>query len=464
MELVDRPATEQLALLNAGDLSATELVDACRARSQLTEPVLNALVSVDWDRAAERAGALDSDRSLHRDAPLRGLVTAHKDLLDTAGVVTTYGSQVYASHVPAANSPLVDVLAAAGVIVAGKTNTPEFGAGSHTFNSVHGVTRNPWDPARSAGGSSGGAAAALSCGSLSVADGSDLGGSLRNPASFCGIVGFRPSSGTVPGAPGADPRITMPTGGPMGRCVSDVGLLLEAMTGSSATSHAGEAPRVLFSIGHGDLPVDPAVVSLVEDAALRLEAAGWRVETGDLPVAGVDRCFEVLRSLAYFLMHPNLRDDPRVKETVRFEIRRGAALGHEEIRGALADESRIRATFDRMFDTFDLLLTPTSQVPPFPVGDEWVEEIDGVGLGTYTDWMRSCSRLSVPGGPSISLPAGFTDEGLPVGVQLSGRRGADADLLATAELAESVLGTSPRPPISVLAGLDPDSLPPGPVA
>lgn len=250
----------------------------------------------------------------------------------------------------------------------------------------------------------------------------------------------------------------------MGRCVSDVGLLLEAMTGSSATSHAGEAPRVLFSIGHGDLPVDPAVVSLVEDAALRLEAAGWRVETGDLPVAGVDRCFEVLRSLAYFLMHPNLRDDPRVKETVRFEIRRGAALGHEEIRGALADESRIRATFDRMFDTFDLLLTPTSQVPPFPVGDEWVEEIDGVSLGTYTDWMRSCSRLSVPGGPSISLPAGFTDEGLPVGVQLSGRRGADADLLATAELAESVLGTSPRPPISVLAGLDPDSLPPGPVA
>ncbi len=464
MELVDRPAIEQVALLRAGDLSATELLAACRERALLTEPIVNALVSLDWERAADRARALDSDRSLCAGAPLRGLVTAHKDLLDTAGAPTTYGSTVYADHVPAANSPLVDLLATAGMVVAGKTNTPEFGAGSHTFNNVHGVTRNPWDPARSPGGSSGGAAAALSCGSLSVADGSDLGGSLRNPASFCGIVGFRPSSGTVPGTTSADPRITMPTNGPMGRCVSDVGLLLAAMTGRSAAPSRVEAPRLLLSIDHGDLPVEPAVVSVVEDAARQLEAAGWLVEATDLPLPGVDRCFEILRSLTYFLTHPDLRDDPRVKETVRFEIERGATLDQEEIRGALADESRIRSTFNQMFDSFDLVLTPTCQVPPFPVGDEWVTEINGVRLDKYTDWMRSCSRLTVPGGPSISLPAGFTDKGLPVGVQLSGQLGADTDLLAAAEVAESVLETSSCPPIGLLAGLDPASLPPGPTA
>jgi|TARA_B100001964_G_scaffold225922_1_gene274233 amidase len=463
VELVDRPATEQLELLKVGDLSAVELLAACRDRALLTEPVVNALISVDWDRATDRARALDSDRSFCDGAPLRGLVTAHKDLLDTAGMVTTYGSTVYADHIPTVNNPLVDVLASAGVVVIGKTNTPEFGAGSHTFNSVHGVTRNPWDPARSAGGSSGGAAAALACGSLCVADGSDLGGSIRNPASFCGIVGFRPSSGTVPGTTSADHRITMPSNGPMGRCVSDVRILLTAMTGGSAMSPRVETPRVLFSVDHGDLPVAPAVARLVEQAARQLEAAGWRIESGDLPLPSVDRCFETLRSLAYFLMLPGLLGDSRVKETVRFEIARGMALGEDEIRTAVADEILIRTAFDNLFESVDLVLTPTSQVPPFPVGAEWVADINGVGLAIYTDWMRSCSRLTVPGGPSISLPAGFTDKGLPIGIQLSGQRGADAYLLAAAELAEAVLGTAPRPPIDVLSGFDPTGLPPGPI-
>jgi amidase len=163
-------------------------------------------------------------------------------------------------------------------------------------------------------------------------------------------------------------------------------------------------------------------------------------------------------------MQPGLLGDHRVKETVRFEIARGMALGEDEIRTALADEIRIRATFDQMFDTVDLVLTATSQVPPFPVGNEWVAEIDGTRLDVYTDWMRSCSRLTVPGGPSISLPAGLTDEGLPVGIQLSGQRGADAHLLAAAELAEAVLGTSSHPPIGRLSGLDPAALPRGPTA
>ena len=202
-------ALEQRRLLEGRRLSARELLDACRRRAEATEPVVNALVEVDWERGASVADRLDAEPGFLPDAPLRGLVIAHKNLLDTAGVRTTYGSPAFAGHVPTVSHPLVGLLAGAGTVFVGKTNTPEFGAGSHTFNPVHGLTRNPWDPTRSAGGSSGGAAAALACGSLSLADGSDLGGSLRNPASFCGIVGFRPSKGTIPGFPPLDGRLGM---------------------------------------------------------------------------------------------------------------------------------------------------------------------------------------------------------------------------------------------------------------
>ncbi|MBC8195387.1 MAG: amidase [Acidimicrobiia bacterium] len=464
MDPVDLPAVEQFRLMEAGALSAGELLEACSKRASITEPVVNALVAVDWNKAAELATALDSDRSLCRGAPLRGLVTAHKDLLDTAGVPTTYGSTVYARHVPETDNPLVALLHRAGVVPVGKTNTPEFGAGSHTFNSVYGVTRNPWNPGLTAGGSSGGAAAALACGSLSIADGSDLGGSLRNPASFCGIVGFRPSAGRVPGNTGADPRITMPTNGPMGRTVADVGLLFGAMTGHLEPPVQVDPPRALLSLDHGDLPVDPAVRRLVEDAAGTLEEEGWQIQSGDLSLAGADACFETLRSLAYSLMHPDLVDDGRVKATVRGEIVRGMSLHPDDVDSALVTEARIRQLWRRIFDDHDVVITPTSQVPPFPVGQEWVTEIEGVHLPNYTDWMRSCSRLTVTGAPSVSLPAGFTGDGLPVGVQLSCRRGSDAYLLAVAEAAEMCMGVDSQPPIEAIAAISPDDLPPGPPA
>ena len=470
MEPADLPAVKQAALLTDGFLSARELLESCRQRAEATEPVVNALVATDWDRAADRALALDDDRSLCADGSLRGLVTAHKDLLDTAGVVTTYGSVVFADHVPDVDHPLVSALRVAGVVAVGKTNTPEFGAGSHTFNPVYGVTRNPWDPSRSAGGSSGGAASALACGSLSVADGSDLGGSLRNPASFCGIVGFRPSAGWISHRVASDPRISMPTTGPMGRCVADVAMLLDAMTDGTALPGAPEdgpdssthRPRIGLSLDHGDLPVDPEVRSVVEAAAHRLEAAGWRVDAATLPLAGADRCFATLRSFSYSLMHPGLVDDARVKSTVRREIASGLALTDDEVAAALAEEQRLRREWSRLFSSVDIALTPTSQVPPFPVGDEWVTRIDGDDLDTYTEWMRSCSRLTVPGGPSLSLPAGFTDDGLPVGIQLSAARGADLRLLGFARIAEEVLGVWPRPPIDALASMEPATLPPGP--
>ncbi len=464
MSPADLTAVEQLRLLGNRSLSSRELLDACRKRAEATEPVVNALIDADWGRAGLLAEQFDSDPGFLADAPLRGLVIAHKNLLDTAGMRTTYGSPAFAGHVPRQNHPLVDLMAAAGTVFVGKTNTPELGAGSHTFNPVHGLTRNPWDPSRSAGGSSGGAAAALACGSLSLADGSDLGGSLRNPASFCGIVGFRPSSGTSPGFPPLDHRIRMPTVGPMARTVGDLALFHGMMSQRPVNLEARPPARLLVSPDHGDLPVDAAVRRVLAEAATLLAGAGWTVEESNPPADGADACFEVLRSLGYAVRSAGLVDNDEVKATVRQEVREGLALTEGAIARAVAEENRLRAAWDSFLGPDDVLLSPTSQVPPFPVGDEWVHEIEGRSLDRYTDWMRSCSRLTVFAGPSISIPAGWSDDGtVPIGIQLSGARNQDRRLLYVAAAAEEVLGTGRRPPIDALSATDPATLPPGPI-
>jgi len=466
MDLAALTATEQKALLEAGQASCRELLADCRTRAEMTEPVVNAIPTVHWDTADALAGRLDDDLTLLEGAPLRGLVTAFKDLLDTEGVRTTSGSPVFADRVPAADDPLVAHLRRCGVVPVGKTNTPEFGKGSHTFNPVLGLTRNPWAPSRSAGGSSGGAAAALACGSVSVADGSDLGGSLRNPASFNGVVGFRPTSGSIPHNPPPDPRTDQPIAGPMGRTVADVAMFLGAMTGAEMPgAPMGQPPRVAVSVDLGDLPLDPAVRSATRQAADVLSDAGWAVVETCPDLTGVDRCFEDLRGLFQTFKLAPLVDDPRVKATARYEIRLGLSLDDDRIAEAVATEARIRHDWERFFADggFDALLSATSQVPPFPVGMEWVDEVDGVHLEHYTNWMRSCSRITVTGAPAASLPVGFTDQGLPVGVQFSARRGGDADLLAVLAAAEEVFGTMPPPDVGALAVLDPTSLPPGPL-
>ena len=466
MDLAGFSATEQKALLDVGRASCRELLASCRYRAELTEPVVNAIPTTDWETAEALAGRLDDDPELSAGAPLRGLVTAHKDLADTAGVRTTYGSPVYAEHIPEEDSPLVAHLRGTGLVSIGKTNTPEFGKGSHTFNPVHGLTRNPWDPAKSAGGSSGGAAVALACGSVSVADGSDLGGSLRNPASFNGVVGFRPTSGAIIHDVVRDPRIRQPMSGPMGRTVADVALLLGAMTDQVvAPDPASERPRVAFSPDLGDLPLDPEVRAATRNAADMLADAGWDIVEACPDLTGADRCFEDLRGLSMALSFAHLVDDDRVKETARYEIGLGLAMGVNRIAEAVEAEQHLRASWGRFFavGSFDMLLSATSQVPPFPVGIEWVEEIDGVHFDQYTHWMRSCSRITVPGGPAVSVPAGFTADGLPVGVQLAAPRDHDHALIAFAAAAEEVFGPCPAPDLGALAVLDPATLPPGPL-
>ena len=466
MDLAALTATEQKLLLDAGKASCRELLNDCRTRAEITEPVVNAIPTVHWETAEDLAGRLDDDQTLLRGTPLRGLVTAFKDLGDTAGVLTTRGSPVFEDHIPTEDAPLIAQLRRCGVVPVGKTNTPEFGKGSHTFNPVLGLTRNPWDPTRSAGGSSGGAAVGLACGSLSIADGSDLGGSLRNPAAFNGVVGFRPTTGSIPLDVHPDPRTDQPIVGPMGRTVADMALLLQVMSATEmSTDPVTTVPRVAFSPDLGDLPVDPDIRTTTGRAVDALADAGWEVEEACPDLTGADQCFEDLRALFQTFNMAALVDDERVKATARYEIRLGLSLHADRVAGAVATEGRIRSEWDRFFveGRFDAFLSPTTQVPPFPVGMEWVDEIDGVPLDHYTHWMRSCSRITVTGAPSASIPAGFTDGGLPVGVQFAGRRHGDAPLVALLAAAEEVFGTAPAPDIGALATLDPRTLPPGPL-
>jgi amidase len=466
MDLAALTATEQKLLLDAGKASCRELLADCRTRAEMTEPVVNAIPTVHWETAEDLAGRLDDDQTLLRGTPLRGLVTAFKDLGDTAGVLTTRGSPVFEDHIPTEDAPLIAQLRRCGVVPVGKTNTPEFGKGSHTFNPVLGLTRNPWDPTRSAGGSSGGAAVGLACGSLSIADGSDLGGSLRNPAAFNGVVGFRPTTGSIPLDVHPDPRTDQPIVGPMGRTVADMALLLQVMSATEvSTDPVTTVPRVAFSPDLGDLPVDPDIRATTGRAVDALADAGWEVEEACPDLTGADQCFEDLRALFQTFHMAALVDDERVKATARYEIRLGLSIDADRVAGAVATEGRIRSEWDRFLveGRFDAFLSPTTQVPPFPVGMEWVDEIDGVTLDHYTHWMRSCSRITVTGAPSASIPAGFTDGGLPVGVQFAGPRHGDAPLVALLAAAEEVFGAAPAPDIGALATLDPRTLPPGPL-
>jgi len=466
MDLAALTATEQKLLLDAGKASCRELLADCRTRAEMTESVVNAIPTVHWETAEDLAGRLDDDQNLLKETPLRGLVTAFKDLGDTAGVLTTRGSLVFEDHIPTEDAPLIAQLRRCGVVPVGKTNTPEFGKGSHTFNPVLGLTRNPWDPTRSAGGSSGGAAAGLACGSLSIADGSDLGGSLRNPAAFNAVVGFRPTTGSIPLDVHPDPRTDQPIVGPMGRTVADMALLLQVMSATEVSADpVTTVPRVAFSPNLGDLPVDPDIRTTTDRAVDALADAGWEVEEACPDLTGADQCFEDLRGLFQTFNMAALVDDERVKATARYEIRLGLSLDAGRIARAVDTEGRIRSEWDRFFveGRFDAFLSPTTQVPPFPVGMEWVDEIDGVTLDHYTHWMRSCSRITVTGAPSASIPAGFTDGGLPVGVQFAGPRHGDAPLVALLAAAEEVFGAAPAPDIGALATLDPRTLPPGPL-
>jgi amidase len=447
----------------ARELSATEVVSAHLERIEQVNPRVNAIVTIVPERALADAAALDAAAADGRSAGLlQGLPVAVKDLVDTAGIRTTYGSPIYAHHVPVQDALIVERLRAAGAIVVGKTNTPEFGAGSHTFNEVFGVTRNPYDLSRSAGGSSGGAAAALAAGMVPVADGSDLGGSLRNPASFCNVVGLRPTAGRVPSPDSSDGWSPMSQLGPMARNVGDLALLLAAIAGPDArdplsidTAFSPEiipasltGVRVAWSQTVDGLPVEPLVTEALGPVRQALIEAGADVTDHEPDLTGADEVFETFRSLAFW---HGMREDAAahrelVKEEVLADALRGEALSVDELLRAADLRTQLFRRTSALLERFDLLALPTVQVVPFDAGLRWPAVVAGMEMERYYTWMRSCSRITSTTLPALSLPAGFTAEGLPVGVQLVGRHRGEARLLALAAALEARLDAGAREP------------------
>jgi amidase len=440
-------AREQARLVRTRAVSAQELLRAHLERIEAVNPALNAIVTLVPELALQAAA--DADRALARgDAPgpLHGLPIAIKDLEDVAGVRTTYGSPIHAEHVPEADSLLVARLRRAGAIVVGKTNTPEFGAGSQTFNPVFGATRNPHDLTRTAGGSSGGAAAAVAAHLLPLADGSDLGGSLRNPGSFCGVVGLRPTPGRVPNPENGpwDPRSVL---GPLARSAGDAALFLQAVAGpdprvpislpdqperfAAALSADLRGARIAWSARLGDLPVEPAVTAALAPWRGRMEALGATVEEIEPDLRGADEAFEVLRALGFAQAFAELLETHpgQLKDTIVENTRTGLALTGPQVARALTLQAEQFERMRELLTRFDALALPAVQVVPFPVEIEWPTEVDGVTMGSYLEWMRSCSRITMTAHPAVSVPGAVTPGGLPVGLQLVGRYGGELALL-----------------------------------
>jgi amidase len=465
MSLEDRVTARELAAAIAGNtVSAAEVMETHLARIAAVNPQVNAIVTLDEEGA--RAVAADADRAVARGdslGPLHGLPIAVKDLEDTAGMCTTYGSSLFADNVPDADSLLVERLRHAGAIVIGKTNTPEFGAGSQTFNRVFGATRNPYDLARTPGGSSGGAAAAVATGMLPVADGSDLASSIRNPASFCSVVGLRPSPGRIPVADDqSDPWGSLAVAGPIARTVDDAALLFGALAGRDPRDPLSVEPppdalapvvpasldglRVAWSRNLIDLPVAADVTAVLEPCRARL--GGALVTDAEPDLRAADTVFDTLRALGFAAFAPLLEaHEDELKDTVVWNTRKGLALGPREIATALGARGAVFAEMQRFMEGYDVLALPVAQVAPFPVEVEWVREIEGVAMEHYVAWLRTCSRITVTGHPAISIPAGFTPDGLPVGLQLVGRHRHERRLLEIAAAFEAAFGVQARPPI-----------------
>jgi amidase len=462
------PATGQAAALRSRTCSARELVEAHLARIERVDPLVNAIVTRTPERAL--AAADDADRRCARGEQLpvlHGLPTAHKDLQDTASVRTTYGSPAYREHVPETDSLLVARMREAGAISLGKTNTPEWGAGSHTFNAVFGVTRNAWDPARSAGGSSGGAGVALACRMVALADGSDLGGSLRNPAAWSGVLGLRPTPGVVPRWPLSAPWLPYAVEGPMARTADDLALFLRALAGPDARDPLSQraaaleltAPlvadlrgrRVAWSPSLGGLPVEPAVRDALTAALPQLGEIGLDVVEEEPDLSGADEVFETWRAFKSALglgEEYDARGDA-LKATVRAEVERGRALTSSQLIRATSLQAALAERALVFFARYDYLACPVTQVDPFPVEQEYAAEVDGVAMGSYIEWMRSKSRISVLACPAISIPVGFSAAGLPVGLQLVASPFGERSLLEVAFALEQRSGLAGRiPPLA----------------
>ena len=461
--LCELSAIELAARIRRKDVSARDVMAAHLARIERLNPKVNAIVTLAAERAMADAARADELTARGESlGVLHGLPVAHKDLVDTAGIRTTRGSMFYRDHVPDRDALIVTRIRAAGAITCGKTNTPEFGAGSQTFNSVFGATRNPYDPTRTCGGSSGGAAVALACGMLPIADGSDTGGSLRNPAAFCNVVGFRTSPGLVANDPGGWSPLSV--SGPMARSVDDVALFLSAIAGpnpANPLSLEGDGARfrnrlerdfkgvrVAWWKGLGGVPFEPDLRAVVDANRPVFEALGCIVADDEPDFTGVDQAFPMLRFVANHPRYaPLIRDKPAwVKDTIKYEVAQAERITGADVGRALARQAQMYDQSLQFFARYDYFVLPVTQVSPFDVNVPYPTEIAGTPMSTYIDWMRSCWYVSFMANPAISVPAGFTSAGLPVGIQIVGRHRDEWSVLQLAHAFEQATGHGKKRP------------------
>jgi amidase len=463
--LCELSALELTARIRRKDVSARELMAAHLARIERINPKVNAIVTLVAERAM--ADAARADEQTARGGTLgvlHGLPVAHKDLVDTAGIRTTRGSRFYSNNVPTADALIVTRIRAAGAITCGKTNTPEFGAGSQTFNEVFGATRNPYDLTKTCGGSSGGAAVSVACGMLPIADGSDTGGSLRNPPSYCNVVGIRSSPGRVPSEGGSWGPLSV--SGPIARSVADLGLFLSAIAGPDPRSplSIGEdgarfrAPldrnfkgvRVAWWKGLGGIPFEQEIRQVVDANRPVFDSLGCVIEDAEPDFTDVADAFRVLR---YSANHPQysqlIRQRPEwVKDEIKFEVAQAERFTGADVGRALARQALMHEQSRLFFERYDYFVLPVTQVVPFDVTIRYPTQVAGTPMSDYIDWMRSCFYVTMMTNPAISVPAGFTPAGLPVGLQIVGRHRDEWSVLQMAHAFEQATryGTR-RPPL-----------------
>jgi amidase len=462
-ELCTLTAIELARRIHQKQVSAREVMTAHLARIERVNPKINAIVTLVADRAMADAAKADEQQAHGRPlGPLHGLPVAHKDLVPTAGIRTTFGSPFYKDNVPTKDALIVTRIRAAGAITLGKTNTPEFGAGSNTFNPVFGATHNPYNLVKTVGGSSGGAAAALTTGMVPIADGSDTGGSLRNPAAWNNVVGFRPSPGRVPHEDGTWSPLS--TSGPMARTVADVALLFSAIAGPHAADPLTidedparfRAPlgrsfkdvRVAWFKDLGGLPFEPEITRVVNANRHAFEQLGCVVEDAEPDFTGVDEAFPIIRHLSYHAGYAALarQHADLVKATVKWEIAEAERNTAADVARASARQAKLYHDTTEFFQRYEYFVLPVTQVEPFDSTTEYPTSVAGVAMPTYIDWMRSCWYVTFMANPAISVPAGFSASGLPVGLQIVGRHRGDWSVLQMAHAFEQATGHGKRRP------------------
>ncbi len=461
---------EMAKLIRAKKLSAREALAVHLKQIERVNPKVNAIVTLVPEMAADAAAKADEMQARgEKLGPLHGLPVAHKDLMETRGIRTTFGSLLYKDYIPTEDDLIVERVRRAGAVIVGKTNTPEFGAGSQTFNKVFGATHNPYDLTKTCGGSSGGAAVALACGLVPVATGSDTGGSLRNPAAFCNVVGFRPSIGRVPNPKAAFAWSTLTTSGCLGRSVADLALALSAIAGPDSRvplsiNEPGElfarpldrsfkGVRVAMFKDLGGVPFDPRVRAIVDGHRATFESLGCIVEQVEPDFAPAEISFRALRAWGTANSHgAQLHDHPDAfKDTLKGEIEEGQRLSGLDLARAETAHAQLWRRFQAFLEKYEYFVLPTTQLPAFDINMQYPTEIAGVKFESYIDWMKSCWYISATGNPAASVPGGFTPEGLPVGVQIVGRDKADFSVLQMAHAFEQATGFAKKRPAVAIA-------------